>query len=285
MNVWEKIKSEYSKGNSAIRQIIIINLGVFIFTILLGVFARLLVFDHKEVLSYFYLPSDLGTLISRPWSLITNIFFHDSNGIGHIFWNLITLYFIGRVLEDFLPPRKIWHIFFLGGLVGGVLFVMSYNLFPAFESSVATSKLLGASGGVTALIIAAGVHLPRYQVRLFGLFGVELRWIALVLFFGGLLSFPESDNAGGLIAHIGGAIVGALYILNLQGKIEFPKFEFKPRENVKMKKVPNSSSKPKKSDSLKPDQQEVDAILDKISSSGYDSLTKGEKDLLFKASE
>ena len=105
MVIWERIKYEYSKGNSAIRQIIIINLGVFILSVLLAVAGKLMVFESSEILQYFYLPSDLSTLVFRPWTLLTNIFLHS--GFRHIFWNLLMLYFIGRILEDYLSREKL----------------------------------------------------------------------------------------------------------------------------------------------------------------------------------
>jgi membrane associated rhomboid family serine protease len=288
MVIWERIKYEYSKGNSAIRQIIIINLGVFILSVLLAVAGKLMVFESSEILQYFYLPSDLSTLVFRPWTLLTNIFLHS--GFRHIFWNLLMLYFIGRILEDYLSREKIWQIFLYGGLIGGLFFVISYNVFPAFEAEKSISRLLGASGGVTATLVAAGVFLPRYQVRPYGLFTIELRWVALILVLLDLVAFPNSSNAGGILAHIGGAIFGMLYIFELQGKIEFPKFKFAKPNSPKMKTTKttsfdSSSKSPKQKADIRPNQEEIDAILDKISQSGYDSLSSREKEVLFKASE
>ena len=289
MSLWDRLQEEYYKGNSAIRQIIIINLGVFILSILVAVFGRLMVFDASNILKYFYLPSDLSTFIWQPWSFLTNIFFHDIGGIRHIFWNLITLYFIGRLLQDFLSSRQVWQIFLYGGLAGSFLFLFSYNIFPAFAEEKLLSRLLGASGGVTAIVVATGVHIPRYNVRPFNLFNIEMRWIALILVLLDLVSFPNSANAGGLLAHIGGAILGALYILHLQGKIEFPTFKFAPRSDMKVNRNSKRGTPPLSKKTVentgKPAQEEIDAILDKISQSGYDSLTKKEKDLLFKASK
>ncbi len=289
MSLWNRLQEEYYKGNSAIRQIIIINSGVFISSILVAVFGRLMVFDASNILKYFYLPSDLSTFIWQPWSFLTNIFFHDTGGIRHIFWNLITLYFIGRLLQDFLSSRQVWKIFLYGGLAGSFLFLFSYNIFPAFVEEKLLSRLLGASGGVTAIVVATGVHIPRYNVRPFNLFNIEMRWIALILVLLDLVSFPNSANAGGLLAHIGGAILGALYILHLQGKIEFPTFKFAPRSNMKVNRNSKRGAPPLSKKTVentgKPAQEEIDTILDKISQSGYDSLTKKEKDLLFKASK
>ena len=286
MNLREKIKYEYNKGNSAIRQIIAINLAVFVFTILVGVVAKVSGYTADDLLQYFYLPSNLGTLLIRPWTIVTNIFFHG--GFWHILGNLLLLYFLGGILEDFLSPKHIWKIFLYGGLAGGFLFIFSYNIFPIFKELSTYQKLLGASGGVTAIIVATGIHLPHYNIRPFGLFNVEMRWVALFFVFRDLYMFPASDNTGGLFAHMGGAIFGALYIMHLQGKIDLPKVTFNPKVPTKMKKVKVDEKEinyKHKTRSTKPNQEEIDAILDKISHSGYDSLSKEEKDILFKASE
>lgn len=282
MTTWEKIQFEFNKGNSAIRQIIMINLGAFIFTVFVGVIARLSGFAPEELLTYFYIPSNLGKLIIRPWTLLTNIFFHA--GFWHLLGNMILLYFIGRILEDFMDFKKIWKIFLYGGISGAMLFVISYNIFPVFNEVVGYKKLLGASGGVTAILVATGTFLPRYQIRPFGLFNLELRWVALFFVFRDLYMFPVSDNTGGLFAHIGGAIFGLIFILNLQGKITKPNlnqtsFFWDKKRDERMRGPIITDKKPK------PNQDEIDAILDKISQSGYDSLSKNEKDVLFKASE
>lgn len=282
MTTWEKIQLEFNKGNSAVRQIIMINFGAFIFTVFVGVIARLSGFAPEEMLTYFYIPSNLGKLIIRPWTLLTNIFFHA--GFWHLLGNMILLYFVGRILEDFMDFKKIWKIFLYGGISGAMLFVISYNIFPVFSEVVGYKKLLGASGGVTAILVATGTFLPRYQIRPFGLFNVELRWVALFFVFRDLYMFPVSDNTGGLFAHIGGALFGLIFILNLQGKITKPNlnqtsFFWDKKRDERMRGTIIMDKKPK------PNQDEIDAILDKISQSGYDSLSKREKDVLFKASE
>lgn len=282
MSTWEKIQYEFYKGNSAIRQIIMINLAAFIFTIFVGVIARLSGFPPEDLLEYFYIPSNIGKLIIRPWTILTNIFFHA--GFWHLLGNMILLYFIGRILEDFMDFKKIWKIFLYGGISGALLFVTSYNIFPVFNEVVGYKKLLGASGGVTAILVATGTYLPRYQIRPFGLFNVELRWVALFFVFRDLYMFPVSDNTGGLFAHMGGAIFGLVYVLNLQGRITRPNLNQKPffwdRQRDERSRGPIITEK-----KPKPNQEEVDAILDKISQSGYDSLSKHEKEILFKASE
>lgn len=286
MNLWDKIVYEYSKGNSAIRQIIIVNLAAFILTILVGFAARLGGFPAVSVLEYFYIPSNIGTLLIRPWTIITNVFFHAD--FWHVAGNLVLLFFIGRILEDFMSNRQIWTIFISGGIVGALLFVIAFNVFPEFHVVVKTKKLLGASGGVTAILVATGMFLPRYVVRPFGLFDVEMRWVALFFVFRDLYMFPVSQNTGGLFAHMGGALFGVLYILHIQGRLglKLPNLRNFVPKNMRVSKpdeiLLRKQTTAKKN---KPNQEEIDAILDKISQSGYDSLSKHEKNTLFNASE
>jgi membrane associated rhomboid family serine protease len=286
MNLWDKIVYEYSKGNSAIRQIIIVNLAAFILTILVGFAARLGGFPAVSVLEYFYIPSNIGTLLIRPWTIITNVFFHAD--FWHVAGNLVLLFFIGRILEDFMSNRQIWTIFISGGIVGALLFVIAFNIFPEFHVVVKTKKLLGASGGVTAILVATGMFLPRYVVRPFGLFDVEMRWVALFFVFRDLYMFPVSQNTGGLFAHMGGALFGVLYILHIQGRLglKLPNLRnFVPKNMRASKPDEITLRKQTTAKKNKPNQEEIDAILDKISQSGYDSLSKHEKNTLFNASE
>ena len=286
MNIWDKIVYEYSKGNSAIRQIIIVNLAAFILTILIGFAARLGGFSAGSILEYFYIPSNIGTLLIRPWTIITNVFFHAD--FWHVAGNLVLLFFIGRILEDFLSNRQMWTIFISGGIIGALLFVVAFNIFPEFHVVVKTKKLLGASGGVTAILVATGMFLPRYVVRPFGLFDVEMRWVALFFIFRDLYMFPVSQNTGGLFAHIGGALFGVIYILHIQGKLGFNLPDFSTLFPIKKGTSKLDEVQIRKQNTAKknkPNQEEVDAILYKISQSGYDSLSQHEKNTLFKASE
>lgn len=290
MNFFDRISYEFNKGNSAIRQILLINIAVFVASLLLNLFGTLLQLNVSNLFSYFYLPSDLGTLVLRPWTILTNIFFHSLGSIWHIVGNMIMLYFIGRILHDFLDRSKVWAIFLGGGIVGGLFFVVMANVFPLFDDVVDRMVLLGASGGVTAIIVATGVHLPFYEIRPFGLFSIQMRWLAAILVVLDLLNMPASANFGGLFAHLGGALFGAIYILNIQGRIDLPSFEFPSFGRKKMKTVYKDESKRKVKNTAgpkkrTPDQEQIDAILDKISQSGYDSLSREEKDILFKASE
>lgn len=286
MNFIDRIAYEFNKGNSAIRQIILINVGVFILALLFRIIGRLFEFNPNDLLYFFYLPSNLSVLVMRPWTLLTNIFFH-APGIWHILFNMLILYFVGRVLQDFLAQGKVWKVFLWGGILGGLFYIIAFNVFPTFSGVVGNSVLFGASGGVTAIVVATGVHIPRYTVRLYGLFNIEMRWLAVILVGLDLLNMPGSSNLGGLFAHLGGAVFGLLFIWNLQGKINIAeiKWPFTKRSHMRKVHYDESKRKPKINRKTDPNQEQIDAILDKISQSGYSSLTEEEKQILFKASE
>lgn len=288
MTVLENLKYQFFKDDSAIKQIIMINLAVFALTLLVGVLNFFFMFNADQLLSYFYAPSNVAKLLIRPWTMVTNIFFHD--GVWHILGNMLWLYFIGRILQDFIGNRKIQLIFLLGGIIGTLFYVSAYNIFPVFDGK--ESVLLGASGGVMAIVIATATLVPNYQIHLFGMLSIKMKWIALIKIAFDLASISSgAGNEGGMIAHIGGAVFGFLYILYVQGRIG--NFELKtsfdkktgPFTKVHVSETKVKGQQAKSEGSYKPNQQEIDAILDKISQSGYDSLSDKEKHTLFKASE
>lgn len=276
MSLRDTIRYQFNRAGSAVNQIILVNIIMFLFTIIIGFLAKLMGADANDLLQYFALSSNFGTTLIRPWTIITNIFMHA--GFSHIFWNMILLFFIGRILEDFLSSDKIWKIFLFGGIAGGLFFLAGINLAPGLMEHSGRS-LVGASGGVTAIIVATGLFLPLYTVRPFGLFSVQMRWVALFFVFRDLYTFPYTNNAGGLLAHLGGAILGVFFIRYIQGRIKLPKINL----GLGRRKKPDERTFVRRRPDRKPNQDEIDAILDKISHSGYDSLTEKEKDTLFRA--
>lgn len=246
-------------------------------------------------MKWFMLPSDLNTLIVQPWSLLTYSFLHF--GFSHIFWNMLILYFIGQFVLNLFTEKRFLTIYLLGAICGGALFVMAYNLFPVLIGS--TPPLIGASASVTAIVIFIAAYAPNTEVRLI-FFNVKMWHIGLFLVLKDLIYLPTSGNEGGLIAHMGGAIFGYLYAIQLKKGndigVWFEKLMdnlanlFKPKKKSPLKTVHKSkdkktTAKPTTSSVAKknPNQAQIDAILDKISKSGYESLTKEEKDFLFKA--
>ena len=285
MNLIDELKYTFNKNNNAIRKIILVNVGVFVFTAVVNVFmffAGIGSDTLQPALRSFMLPAHLGTLLMQPWSLVTYMFLHD--GFFHLLFNMLWLFWLGNLLHEYVGNRKVYEAYFGGGIMGALLFLICLNVFPVFSSSVQTSYALGASAGVLGVVVAAATLLPEYPIQLM-LFGmVRLKYIALVTVLLDIVSIP-AGNPGGHIAHLGGALFGFLYIKYLyQDKHLVPAFIRNLFRKKSALNVHYRSATPRSETSEKPSQEEVDRILDKISKSGYDSLSKREKEQLFKAS-
>ena len=250
-----------------------------------------------ELMKWFVLPVEPGSLIVQLWSLLTYSFLHF--GFWHIFWNMLVLYWFGQYVLNLFTEKRFLTIYLLGAICGGLLFVLAYNVFPVLSGTLA--YLIGASAAVRAIMIFIAAYTPNAEVRII-FFNVKLWQIGVFVVLSDLIQIPTSGNAGGLIAHLGGALFGYMYAIQLKKGNDiglwFEKIMdgfanmFTPKKKSPLKTVHRSKSytKPKQrtSSSKKkyvktPNQEQIDAILDKISKSGYDSLTKEEKDFLFKA--
>lgn len=291
------IRSEISNAfrqGDALSRLILVNLGVFLlFYLLKAAGALFQVPLQAYFVDWLALPSNLSTLITRPWTLFTYMFLHE--GFLHIFFNLLVLYFSGRLFLEYFNGRRLISTFIIGGLIGGILYVAFYNIFPAFSSDVIVSNNRGASAGVMAILIAVAAYVPRFPVRLFFVLNVQLWMVAVFVLFLDLMNIGDGNNVGGHIAHFGGALFGYLSIRQLQRGSDitegFSRFMdgvadwFKHRPEKKVHKVYSNVGQSRKENTpAKPahDQAKMDKILDKISRSGYESLTKEEKDYLFK---
>lgn len=222
------------------------------------------------------MPASLLSLLNKPWTPITYMFGHD--GIFHILFNLLWLYWLGRIFLDFLNKRQFIFTYLAGGLAGGALFIIAYNVFPVFSPALPVSVLIGSSASVMAIIAATATLLPDYTISMLILGPVRLKYLALVYFVLDLIGIASS-NPGGSIAHIGGAILGFVYIKQLQSGNDWSKM-FRKKSKLKIVQKANPTAKAARL----PDQEIIDQILDKISKSGYESLSKKEKEQLFKAS-
>lgn len=248
---------------------------------------------------WFSLPTDLSRLLIQPWSLLTYAFLHA--GFWHIFWNMLILYWFGQIVLNLFTEKRFLTIYLLGALAGGVLFVLAYNLFPVLITS--SAYLVGASAAVRAIMIFIAAYTPNTEVRVI-FFNVKLWHIGVFVVLTDLIQIPSSGNAGGLLAHVGGAIFGYVYAQQLSkgndiglwwerladGVVNLFKSKPKSAKKANMKTVyKNQASAQKRTYrsgsrvSKNEQQAQIDAILDKISKSGYDSLSKAEKDFLFKA--
>lgn len=282
---------------SVVEKLIAINVLVFILSYVFKTLGFLFQFPSDFLIEWFVFPKEVGEFIFKPWSIITYSFFHG--GIWHILSNMLILYFSGMYFLNYFAPKRLLNFYFLGVIVGALVYMLSYNLFPAFQAT-GRSYLMGASAGVMAVLIGIATHIPQIRIRLMFLGSIKFWYIAAFLVLLDVIQIPMG-NAGGHLAHLGGALLGYVYTTQLQKGNDIGSwFEkimdsfaslFKPRERkTRMKTVyRNKSTKTdkKRRSSVRMDKDEkqkrIDDILDKISKSGYDSLNKEEKDFLFKA--
>ncbi len=285
--LWRDIQYKLLKSGNKITLLIGINVIVFLGINVPAILEQLFRgFGTSAILTltneYLLLPSDLHKLLYRFWTPITYMFMHA--GPLHILFNMLWLYWFGQIFEEYLGNKRTIGLYILGGLTGGFLFIAAYNIFPAFTSinAAAGGIIVGASASVMAVIVGTATLLPNYTISLILIGPVRLKWVAMFIVILDYLSIA-GGNAGGEIAHLGGALFGFVYIKQLQkgndwiGNINKL---FAPKPKMK---VVSYNSPQKKSTNL-PSQEEIDRILDKISVSGQNSLTKQEKETLLRAS-
>jgi len=291
VSIIDEIKLSFRQGTT-LHKLIYINLGLFLAVQVV----RIVLFLsnsyglYDEFLRYLAVPSNLEVLGRRPWTLVSYMFLHE--GFLHILFNLLWLYWFGTVFIQELGLKKLMSTYLLGGLTGGVFFVLFYNLFPVFEPVRNEAVALGASASVMAVVVAAAAYRPDRKMHLVLIGPVKIGYIAIAMFI--LTSMVDfSVNTGGKIAHIGGALVGFLFAYYYrQGKDITKGFDrmmdrvatwFKPDPRKKMKVTHKRPSSDYDYNREKADnQKEVDRILEKISKGGYESLSAKEKELLFK---
>ncbi|MBC7891651.1 MAG: rhomboid family intramembrane serine protease [Sphingobacteriaceae bacterium] len=293
----DDFKGAFTKRENGLVQIILVNVIVFLTLLIAHVVLKLSKMDgyYELVVNQLELPASLPELAQRPWTLLTYFFTHEDP--FHILFNMLFLYWFGRLVDEYLGNRRVVNLYLLGGIVGGIAYVAIYNLVPYFHERVAGSVMIGASGAAFAVVFGAATLLPNYSFHLLFFGPVRIKYIALFYL---ILSFAQStgSNAGGNIAHLGGALLGFIFIKQLQrgsdlgkpldGLTAFVRKLFKPKPRPSMKVTYRSQTKTTYTSMTPdgfPDDDEVDAILDKISKSGYESLTREEKQKLFKASQ
>lgn len=295
----DEIKYQWNNGGMHIK-LIGVNLAVFVLINVLIVIGSLSVSSgvSNPVLSVIYsiftLHGDINGFITHPWGIFTSIFAHFD--FMHIAFNMLFLFFIGRFFLMYFSNQRLLYTYILGGILGGVFQIIAYSLFPALQGT--QTFVVGASGAVNAIFMAVAFYRPMEVVHLFGLIRVKMIYLALIFFFMDLLQMGASDNVAHF-AHLGGAVFGIISIRNIASKnnvinftrttVENLKASLKGKPKMKAQKGGKSTSynaTKRQSDeeynlNKKQKQAEIDAILDKISKSGYDSLTKKEKQVLF----
>ena len=310
-SVFDDFRNAWHKPNNGLAQIIIINVVVYV---TFWVILTLLLFTGMDfraasdsILDFIAIPASIERFLIRPWTIITYAFMHDS-GLFHILFNMLWLYWFGRVFVDFLGSQRLINLYMLGALAGGIIYLVFYSVVPLFRDSMDPNNptiMIGASAAVYAVVTATATYWPNHKFHLLFFGPVKIVYIAVVAIFISYISIIQRDNLGGNIAHLGGALIGYIYAKQLQKGNELGKWVFSTMQFIKsffvksphikvshrQKKAKKSTFKSAKSSSTaaqaKPDfnQAEIDKILDKISDRGYDSLTKEEKEKLFNASK
>lgn len=285
MGIIDDLKSQYKTGGIEM-QLIFWNIGLAIIYFLVEAFSK----ETIAAVNYWILlSSSPSELIFKPWTLLTYAFFHG--GIMHLIFNLLVLNFSARLFLTFFTPKQFLGLYLLAAIFSGLIFVLTYFLFRS------AGVLIGASGAIMAILIASATYAPLYQLRLLLIGNVKLWHIAAVFLILDLIQMPTS-NMGGHIAHLGGAFFGFIYIKLIQNGTDLSVFVtkiinfftniFRPKKGTPFKKVHKNTTRPQQKTASKivvkdKTQQQIDEILDKISQSGYDSLTKEEKEFLFRA--
>lgn len=276
------------KFGNVLTRLIILNVAVFIIINLMGVFISLGGSGNRfaeTVNGYFAMYSGISSFLYHPWGIITYQFVHG--GILHLLFNMLWLYWMGRIFMEFLGSRKLLSVYLIGGMSGAVLFMIAYQALPLFSGIREYVSVIGASGSVLAITVAAATLVPDYSIGLLFFGQVKLKYLAAAAIILDLLSMA-GPNAGGHIAHLGGALFGFIYIRQLRSGRNIGAWMDSLTsfvENLFSKNKPSMRVVHRKKNADVTDQETIDRILDKISQSGYDSLTSAEKEILFKASK
>lgn len=287
----DDLKNIFKSGNF-VAQVILICAVVFLIE---NIVSNISPAAGHEIFRWFAMHSYLPSVLTSPWSVVTYMFFHGS--IGHIFWNMVIFYWFGRIVMDFTGRERLIGLYFLGGIAGGLFYLLVYTLMMLGGEGVIDVPLVGASAAIMAVVVFAGFRFGDYQMNLLLLGPVKLRYIALGLFVINTL-LDLSMNTGGKMSHLGGAAMGYLYHRSLASGSDYAlslfnlwkRFTALFQKGPKMRVVKNESqSKQRSSNNSSTNDAEMqaktDAILDKISKSGYENLSAEEKEFLFKMSK
>ena len=291
--MFEEFKHAFQRPNHAHVQLILINVLLFLILAVVLVVTTIAGFEKSFSIIYaqFSLPPSLAVFLNRPWTILTYGFTHSLTDIWHIIFNMISLYWFGKLFIEYLGNDRLIALYVLGAIAGGIVYLSLYNSVPFFMQRANSAGMVGASGAIFAIMVGCATLLPNYTFYLMFFGPVRIKYIALIFI---VVSFigTVSANAGGNLAHLGGAAIGYLYVRQLQSgrnlgnwitwildKIKSIRFR-----RVKMKinrgqTTSGNNSFPGQAVS----QKEIDTILDKISAGGYDSLSREEKEKLFRA--
>ncbi len=280
-SILDDFKGAFQKPNNGLIQIILINLVVFVVLFLASIFPEGQALIGKQL----KLSSSWTGLLLRPWTLLTYAFTHYS--IMHILGNLLGLYWFGRIIEDLLGNSKLIGLYFWGAIAGALAYLATLQIFPG------SPGLIGASASVFAIVVGAATYFPNNEIRLMFIGRVKIIWIAAIYLLISIVGVLGNKNFGGNMAHLGGALAGYIFIVLLKNgydgarpimaTLDFFGRLFKRKPKIKVSYKRNGSSR--QAGAATASQEEIDRILDKISHSGYESLSKDEKQKLFHASK
>lgn len=281
MSLLKNLQTKFKYAN-IVEKFISINVAIFALIFILNTLGFLFQYT-SSIANWFILPATFDGFITKPWTIITYGFVHVN--FIHILMNLISLYFIGNLFVNYFTAKQFISFYILGTLFGGIVFLLSYNVFPVFANDVSNSYLLGASAGVSAIFIGLATYIPNYQFKIPLIGNVKLWHLAVIWVALDVIQIP-AGNAGGRLAHIGGALFGFFYVSQasntetaIWSKI---KSLFSIKRNPLKTAYRSKKTTPKKQANTTYKQEKINQILDKISKSGYDTLSKEEKDFLFK---
>lgn len=288
-----KLRRSYAAG-SLLTKLLYINVGVFLLVRALLIVLRLFNVEGAHVLALLQAPSDVRLLLLRPWTLVTYMFLHID--VLHLLFNMLWLYAFGRIFLLFLDGRRLVGIYITGGIAGALLYVVAYAVFPYFRDMGMTSYLMGASASVMAIVFAVSFYRKDYTINLLFIGQIKLLYLALGVFAIDFFSIT-SANAGGHIAHIGGALWGLLFALQIQRGRDLTApinalidrlANMKKRRELRMKVSVGGGGRAESDAAYRERKRReadaLDEILDKLRRSGYESLSSDEKKALFDAS-
>lgn len=287
-NILEGLKSFFMQ-KTILSRLMQINIVIWLICLFVSVFTWLFnISDISFVTKLFAVPSDISALAEKPWSVFTYMFLQEAFW-HHLFFNMLMLYYGGRIFLQYFSQKQLLLTYIFGGLVGALFFILAFNAFPVFENMKGQAVALGSSASVLSILIAAATYRPEYTLNLFLLGKVKMKWVAIVFVVIDFLSISKG-NSGGHIAHLGGALWGFLYAYMLKNDFDIYKI-FKKKAKIRIKTVnsDNYHARPKTDEQYNAErameQEETDRILEKIAKSGYSSLSDKEKEFLFRQSK
>lgn len=274
MNLLDRIQLFWAKNRQVTTRLVMVNVAFSVSVWLVG-----WILGNTDFAS---VPEDVESFIKVPYTVVTYMFAHS--GFMHLLFNMLILYFVGQVFEDLLGSKKTLQVYLLSGIIGALMFILIVSK---------NSLLIGASGAIMGLLYGLTLFRPNYQFYLYGIIKLKLWWITIAFAAYDLLLIMASNaQAGGRICHVAGGLTGVVMVAYWTGKLQFKLFKPNKKSVIKPYKI-TINREPKRATKVNsfqksnpvPTQEDIDLILDKINESGYDSLTKEEKDTLFRAKD